>query len=316
MSVISGTVGAILGSQAQEEAARRNLQAAQETNALNYRMFQEGRGSAGSAFLPAYFGGTEAQLAKDASNYYNQSRALMGSPEEQYAKYAATVGAFQPMADASRGALGDVFNGNLTASRLGYLAPVNQARTDFAKTQQQGVLEGLQQRINALNAQNSKQGFTSTGSFAQNRLLGATVGARQAAAGALAGANLANAQDVRSVNDQGAEMKLNLMNAPYQQAQNALTMQMSPLAQVQQNYSRQLQPFEFFRMAPQGFRADQLPQQPVVPGAGQIAFTGMGAANAQLGQHFANQAQAAQYAKALQNAQYTNDANYIWNNET
>jgi len=203
MSVISGTLGAILGSRAQRAQAEANLRAARETNEMNYRMFNEGRGATGHAFLPTYFGGKEQQLAQDAMLNYDQMRAMMGSPEEQLRSYQAAMDQYQPMADAARGTLADVYNGNMTTARLAYLDPVLQARTAQARGQQSAIGQGLAQTQNALAAANARKGFTGTGSFANNRLLAATTGARQAASGVLGAANLANAQDTRGVYDQG-----------------------------------------------------------------------------------------------------------------
>lgn len=260
-SIVSGSLGAILGSKAQKDAAAKNLQAARETNEANYRMFQEGRGSTGSAFLPLYFGGRERGLANDAMSFYDATKNMLGTPQDQFNRYATTLGGYQPMVNAARGTLGDVFNGNITNSRMEFLQPVNAARTNYAKSQQQGVLGALQERINALNASSAKKGYSGTGSFNQNRLLNSTVPMRQAAAGVMAGADLANAQDVRGVQDQGMEARLRYMDMPFQQAQQALAMEMMPLSQVQQNFSRSMAPFDFFKMGPQSFRADPLPMQ-------------------------------------------------------
>lgn len=297
MSVISGTLGGLWGSKTQRDTAAKNLQAAQETNALNYRMFNEGRGSTGHAFLPTYFGDREQGIANDALSFYDQSRALQGSPSEQFARYGSILDQYKPMQDAARGAVGDVFNGNLTNARLGYLDPVLQARTAAAQNNKSAIFQGLRERINALQASNAQKGYSGTGSFEQNRLLGSTIGARQSAANVMDAANLANAQDTRGVYDQGADLRLKMLDVPYQQAQQALNMDMLPLNQVQANFSRSLQPFEFFRMSPQGFRADPLPQTPYTPSAAQIALTGMGAANQQVGNYFAQQGLANQYAK-------------------
>lgn len=258
-SIVSGTVGGILGSKAQNKATEQNMRAAQETNALNYRLFQEGRGSTGSAFLPLYFGDQEKLLGQDAVSFYNTSKDLLGNPADQAQRYKQITGGYMPMVDASRGTLADVFNGNLTNNRLGYLQPVQAARTNVAKAGAEGVLQALNERINALNASSAKKGYSGTGSFAQNRLLNATIPARQQAAGFMAMADLENAMDTRTVQDQGAQARLQYMDMPFQQAQQALNLEMMPLAQVQQNFSRQLQPFEFFRMGPQTFQADPLP---------------------------------------------------------
>lgn len=260
-SIVSGTLGAVLGSRAQKKAAEANIQAARETNEMNYRMFQEGRGSTGSAILPLYFQDMERQIGDDAVNDYRSIRRLTGSPQSQVEKARATLGAYQPMIDAATGSLMDVYNGNLTETRQGYLKPVTEARTALARTQKEGVLQGLRERINALNAQSAAKGYSGSGSFAQNRLLDATIKSRQAAAATDSIAALENAQDVRNVNDQGANMRLQYMQMPFQLGQQALNYSDLPMQQVRRNSQAATAPLDFFRMNPGAFRADQLPMQ-------------------------------------------------------
>lgn len=291
-----------MGSAAQRDTARKNLEAARETNAMNYRMFLEGRGSTGHAFLPMYFGDQERKIAGDATQFYNQSRELMGSPSQQLQKYTAVMDEFKPMQQAATASLGDVYNGNMTNARLGYLKPVQDARLGAAAGQKQAIFQGLQQRINALSAQQAAKGFSGTGSFAQNRMLDSTIGARQMAANTMSEAELANAVDQRGVMDQQSALRLEMLDRPYQMAGNALNMEMMPMAQVQSNFSRALQPFEFFRMGPDSFKADQLPQTPYIPSAAQIALTGIGAANQQAAQYFMNRQAANQYSQNAANA--------------
>lgn len=310
MGDIGGIVGGILGSSAQKDASAKNLQAARETNAQNYQMFLQGRGSQGNALLPMYFGNQEQNLSNDAGSFYNASKALLGSPSKQLQDYTQTVNGYMPMQDASRGTLGDVFNGNMTNTRLGYLQPVNAARTNLAQGQQQGIFQGLQQRINALNAQNAQKGFSGTGSFAQNRLLGATIGARQDAANALGQANLANAQDTRGVQDQGMNLRLQMMNQPYQLATQALNLQMQPMNQVQQNFTRSLAPFDFFRMSPGAFQNAPLPQVNAIPGLGQILATGLGNGAQQVGNYFAQKQLGNQYQQMMNGYGYGGGAGY------
>lgn len=288
MGAIGNTVAGLAGSRSQNKATKANLEAARELNAANYRIFQESRGATGNAFLPLYFGNQEKQLGQDAMTFYNAGRNLFGTPAEQLLKYKQAIGEYQPMLDASRGTLADIFNGNLTDARLEYFRPVGEARETVAATQKQGVLQGLQERLNALNADSARAGYTGTGSFGQNRLLNATIGARQQAAGLGAYANLENAMDRRGIQDQGANLKIASMDLPYQQAQQALNLEMLPMTQVQQNFSRSLAPFEFFRMGQGNFQYAPLPQVQAVPSAAQIGLTGAAAAANQLGSYYAN----------------------------
>ena len=235
------------------------MRQAEADRALAYQMFQEGRGATGHAFLPLYFGDTEKMLSTDATGYFNAIRAGLGTPQEQYQKNAAIASQYQPMIDQARGTLGDVFSGNMTRARLGYLQPVQQARTAMAKAGAQGIDTALAERINTLNAAERKKGYTGTGLFAQRQLLNSTIGARQAAAQGLAGATLQNAMDTRGVQDQGLQNQLAYMNMPGQLAQQAFALQAMPGQQVAQNFATAARPFETFRMTPQAFQPESMP---------------------------------------------------------
>ena len=79
MSFISGTVGAIMGANSQDKANETNAKNIAATNAQNYKMFAESRGSTGSAVLPLYLrtkSGNlfESQLGQDLVDSYDATR--------------------------------------------------------------------------------------------------------------------------------------------------------------------------------------------------------------------------------------------------
>lgn len=244
---------------AAQYAADKNQQNVQNTNDINRLSFMEGRGSTGNAILPIYGGGFEAGLFGQLQGYNQAGQDFLGTPQAQLLQSQKTLTGFQPTINAANKTVQDIFNGGLTSQRLDYQAPVNQARVALAQGQKQGFLQALSTRLNALEANSRRAGYTGTGSFAQNRLLGAGFGANQEAANVMGAANLANATDIAGIRNLGIQQQLSGLDLPYQQAQQALQFNQLPVSQLQANAQAMTKPFDFFRIAPASFRADQLP---------------------------------------------------------
>lgn len=245
--IIDEVLGGFAASEAadnEREVQRKNQEAWDAYRRQYLDEFRKSRGSEGNAFMPLYFGtgadSFEKKLADDYKALYS------GLPKVNPADYAAANAAYLPMMEASRGALADVYNGNLTNARLGYLEPVNQARTKMARGNQDAIFQALKERINLLNAQNARKGFSGTGSFAQNRLLGSTIGARQTAANTIGAADLANAMDTRAIHDSGADLRLRM--DPSKQAANYLSYMAMPTAAATGDFMTRLQPTSAFRI--------------------------------------------------------------------
>lgn len=266
----------------QKRATRANQRMAEDTNAMNYRMYRESRGDGGNAFLPTYFGDFEDKmLADSAKEYFAASQYLLGNPWEQAGRYRETMAKYQPMMDASDRTIAGIYNGDLANERRAYLAPVAQARLNAAGGQREAIKTGLQQTLNEMKAMQKQAGFSGTGSFAQNRMLNATIGANQQAALAQSNAGLQNAMDMRSIGDTDIAGRISAIDLPYNRAQQAVAFQEMPIDLMQSNFSRSVRPFEFFRLGQGQFRYDPLPMQ----GANNVAAAGLaavGAGNQQL----------------------------------
>lgn len=282
MSFISGTAAAILGNDAQRHASNRNYDAAMQTNLSNERLFHEGRGSAGNAILPEYFGGLEAQLGKDVTAYYNASSKLQGTPEEQLAKYKAIADRFRPDIAAGDQAVSDIFTGALTDRRLGYVAPVKAARLAGAKGQKFAILDALNQRLAELNAQDASKGFVGGSSFQNSKNLAATIAARRASAAAESQANLENALTDAGIKDAGESAKLQSLNLPGQRLQTALTLERTPYNALGDSFQSRTAPLTFFRMNPGQARYDRPPSFEAIASPAQIALTQLGSFNRDL----------------------------------
>lgn len=223
-------------------------------------MFEMSRGAKGNSLLPMYFGNTlEPTLANDANRAYFSDQALLGTPEQQYAKYLALVNGMQPAVDASNRTVGDIFNGNLTQQQLGFQQPVNQARTNLALGQKQSVYDSLAQRLDAITAENAKSGFTGSGSFNRNRMLVTVIGGNQQAAGIMGQANLQNATDIAGIQNSGQQRMLQNLGLPFTQAQQNIALSGLPMNSVFANQQNAMQPYNFFRTNPQAFQYAPFP---------------------------------------------------------
>lgn len=272
-----------------KSAAKQNKAAQDATNALNLQMFQESRGEGGlPVFLPRYSGGDEQE-------FYNQARAIFnatspGDPAATAARYEQIVEAQRPAFNAGTDLINSIFSGDLERQRLEQFEPVAQARNQVAAAQKQGILEGLSVRLNELSANRAKQGFTGSGSFSNNLALSSTIGARQKAAEAQAGAGLLNAADRRAIQEGNIDLGLRSLDLPVNRVQQAFNLEQLPAEAAGTAFNRRLNIFQPFRLQQGQFQYPQPYQVSAVPGMGQILGTAVGQAGSSVGNYFANRA--------------------------
>ncbi len=275
MSVISGTVGAILGAGSAADANQTNRDNAAATNALNYRLFNESRGGTGNAFLPLYADqGTEKMLFDRAIANY---QATLGSqtPEQQLARYQSIIGQLQPAVDAGNRTINDIYNGNLEQTQLAQAQPVFDARGNIVALTRQGIAQGLQQALSLQQADEARKGYSGTGSFARNRSLQSIVGANEGAAQAQGQATLANALDTQAIQHQNQNLRIQSLDSPINRAQQLIQMSQAPQTAVNQQYNNALSGLNFFKLGTQAFQNQNMPQVSAVPGAAQLALQGV-----------------------------------------
>lgn len=309
MGVVAGIVAAAAigagatayaGSQAADSASqanKTNQDIANATNALNYQMFLQGRGSQGSALLPMYFGpqGTETNLANQAYATYLADQAALGTPQNQLAGYQSVVQGVTPAATAGDKLVNDLFSGNLADQQVQNISPVLAARGAVAGAQKQGILEGLIQRLNALSADRARAGYQGGGSaFQKNLLTGATIPALQQAATVGAEADLANASDVANIRNTAINTRLNNLGLPLAQAANRIQLNTLPITAAGAASQAALSPLDWFKLQPAAFQAQRPPLVTPVASTGQVAGQAAGQFSSTLGNYFANQALANQ----------------------
>lgn len=303
MGVIAGVVAAgvlaagataYAGSQAadaQAKANKTNQDIANATNALNYQMFLQSRGSEGSAILPTYFGSTEQGIADAAARTFAAEQAALGTPADQIAANQAVVQGQLPAMTAGDQLVNQLFTGELANQQVANIAPVIAARGQVAAAQKQGILEGLSVRLNALAADRARAGYTGGGSTLQRNLLtAATIPALQGAATVGAQADLANATDVANIRNQDLATRLGNLNLPLSQAANRIQLNTLPVTATGQNFQTALQPFNWFRIAPAAYQNQRPPLVTPVGTPGQFAAQAGGQFASTIGNYFANQA--------------------------
>lgn len=284
--------GGMNAADSQSEANEAMAKVAELQRKQEYQIFQESKGAPNkegkvSALLPFYQ--NEVALGQDAQAMYNATGALLGTPEQQYARYLNIVNQQSAPAQQGDDLLASVFSGRMLDQRLAESQPVATARTAVAQSQRQGILQGMLEQTNQMIAANAAKGYSGAGSAFNNQLLNATVGARQRAAGAMSQADLDNAIMGAAIRDSQRELALKSLDQPYNRVRQNLAMVNAPMAAVNDAFTQRLAPFEFFRLTPSYYRPT--PNAPVspVPNTGQI----VGAAGSQLaqglGNYYANQ---------------------------
>jgi len=279
--VAAGVLGAgaslaagMMASDAQSDANDQNEANAQADRLMNKAMFDESRGSKGSAFLPIYAKDSSGNPVEplifddtmDLYNFWNNS-----TPEEQAAKYRTAIQRYQLAQAGADKTANSIFDGSLVNEVLDANAPVEKARLEVAASRKNAGIEALQKTLNSIKALQAKRGFT--GDSFGNRLLSTSVmrDVNTQAATDLGEANLANATDQAQIRKNGAALRVSNLNLPYTMARQAADMADLPENLALDQNNRRLQVFAPFRIGTSTFKYDPLPQVTPVAGIGQIA---------------------------------------------
>jgi hypothetical protein len=272
----------------QEKAADKNLQGTNKTNKLNKQMFDESRGSGGSAVMPLYLKGRggglfENELGADMVNDYYKSRA--DAPD-----FKSVSSDYEPMVAASRKAASGIFDGGVEREMTDHFAPVKTARVAFRR---QAAVDALSKTLADIDAAQANKGFT--GDSAGSRLL--RFQAEKGAATDVAGANLQNLEEQRGISDAALNLKLGNLGLPYQMSREEMAFQQAPHDAEIDSIMKGLTPLSFLRIG--GSQPFQYQAPPLRTGSG--AWGGASAAvNTGVGtalNMWLKQRQAQQYAQ-------------------
>ena len=301
-AVVAGGATAYAANEASnsaEDAQRRNADNMRDTNAVNYRIFREGRGGGawtgggGHALLPLYaqrdHQSFEPELFSDVLGVYDATGAL--TPEEQLARYQETVDSLNPAAEGAARTVNDLYSGATERAQMEAQAPVSSARLAMGEARKNAALESLAQTVNEIKAINARKGFS--GDSYGNRLLEFEARRRgnTEASLATAGAGLENAMDERSLRNAAISMRLNNTGLPSvmrRQAVGDLDLAESGLAD---RTARRQSLFSPFRIGPGSFRYAPLPMVGPVAGTGQIAGQAGAALASSVGSYYASRPQ-------------------------
>lgn len=284
MSAISGTVTGILNSQAQKDAAKLNAQNVAATNAQNYQMFLQSRGSQGNAVLPTYFGDFERNLGTKMASDFN---TITGT--HPLSSYQADVNNLKPMQAGANSTAAGIFNGGTQAQMEANFAPVKAARVNFTR---QSAIDSLNKTLGEIGAAQGARGYT--GDSFGDRMM--RLAANKQMSTDIAGANMQNLNDERSISDAALQLKLNNLNLPGQMAANNLGMDNAAANAYEANVGGAMQPMTFLRIGgSQPFQNENLPTvNPSMSPFGAASMSANGVGNAALSYWMQQQ-----YAKTL-----------------
>lgn len=317
-SLIGGAYAAKQGSKAANKASDMNARMQQETNAQNLQMFNQSRGAPGAdgfghSILPTYFGGSEEEMGRTAYANFNR---LNAAGLNSYNNLNHYQGQLMPAMNSSFEAMRNRYNGEDLAQRMAYAQPMWDQRLQgaqntggnlqsLARSQAQGIDLGLMRAFQQMNAQRAAQGFGGSSLFDRNRIAQATIGAQQAAASQLGQANLQAQQmqdDARYGNlRERFGMQMQDMDTRANPAFGAAAMESlqgffgAPAQALSNSFSTAMQPMNYFRIAPQAFQNQNMPEQAPRVSNGQILGSALGAAGSTAANYFMMQDLAKQY---------------------
>jgi len=289
LSAAGNFFGSKSAASAQSKAADLNARMQQETNAQNLAMYHDSRGANGSAILPEYMRGSEAEFGGQAADLARALFGYGGGPQGQLAAGEGMLQRYNPALEAGDNTVIDLATGRTGAARQASLAPVLAARSGLAKGRAASINQSLDATLAGLCSSRAAAGFRGSSTFDTNRALAATVGARAAAAGELGQANLDNALAKQGTDENKRQWLVNSLDLPFQRGQQRLSFNNLPASAAASAYTQAMSPLNFWRL-PNGNPPQQVaPQMPVVPNTGQIAGAAVGGIGQSIGQYLAQQ---------------------------
>ncbi|MDB6066712.1 MAG: hypothetical protein JWR26_2920 [Pedosphaera sp.] len=273
MSIISGTVAGVMSADAQRHATNTNADNTKATNQQNLDMFNQSRGSGGSAVMPTYMTGANGQpfesgtLAPDLMKTYTD---LANNPNQTLDSYNKIVGNYQPMQQGATNAANSIFNGGWQQQAQQNFAPVAAGRVAYTR---QGAVDALHKQLGQIEATQANRGFV--GDSSGNQML--KFGAQNQAGQATAAATIQNLTDQRSIADQAQALQLQNIGLPLQMAQQGVQMNDLAANATSQAENTRLQPLSFLKIGTASpFQYQQMPIVPAIASAGQLAAQAMG----------------------------------------
>lgn len=272
-----------IAADAAEAVAQLNADAQRDVNNAQLLWAKQQQGEGGLPInLPLYTGDLEAKgLFPAAKGIYDTIGRVQGTDAEQAAAYMAIMGGAQPGLESVQNLAGNIYSGGLTRERLAEYQPVQQAATTLAQTQKVGILESLSERLNALQANQTRQGYTGGSSAQSTAALRTSIPFRQQASGVEAATALQNKQGVAAIQERGRQEQLANMGLPLQLATQAAAVRGLPAQALANAWNTRLGPLDFFKR--RAVAAPQM-QAPYTQYTVPFAATGLNIAGNAIGQ--------------------------------
>ena len=260
LSIVSGTVGAVMSAAQQKKATDAQARQAEEYNKLQRELFHETRGSEGSAILPEYLKRLEASRSARAGDISSALGEFYGSPTDVVNRGAGVAATYKPLLDLGTKSIYGIFSGDQERRRLAAAEPVFAARTALADTTRSGMVKGILDRLNAIRTANAAKGFVGTGSAAENLGFRASIEGNQGAAAATAGANLQNETDRRAIRDEILNLELRSPELAGALAAQAIRFETLPAEVAGAIQRGEMSPLDWFKIG-----VGQAPEQTRAP---------------------------------------------------
>jgi hypothetical protein len=272
--VATGIGGSLISansaSKAQAGADDTNRQNVLDTNALNKEQFDRSHRNQFALqdqFLP-YFQQYGNSYLKDGGSFY-----------DQVASRQSILDQMQPAVDGSRNYITGVFNGDNMGTRMDAAGAVGGERIDAASSQQAAINQALREVASQMAAENARDGYVGGSSFANNRLLASTVGARQSAADAMAQARITNAADAQRITESDLAQRSEYTGRLPGILQDNLRIQDLPASSVFSKLNQVVQPMGYFSNNPSfQYQGQPLVQPDQGAGVGGALMTNAGSA--------------------------------------
>jgi hypothetical protein len=287
-AAVASIAAGAMQADAQRKATNANRKNVKDTNALNYQMFRESRGEGGNAILPLYAPpGTEERMLGQAVRVYD---SITGQPIDlTLEEYQAMVDGMDPAVEGGNDLINGIYNGQLEAERMAALNPVLQAREQAAQADAAAIDLALQEENNRIMAADAAKGYVGGSSFVNNRLLAATLAARQQAARAKAAAALTNAGDVRTLKEAGVDLRLKSLDLPVNRVNRLMELSQAPAAGLARRQQLAMDALGFFRLNPGTPPQAQAFTAPATPSMGAVIASGLAQAGGSTLSYLQNQ---------------------------
>jgi hypothetical protein len=213
-------------------------------------MFDESRGSTGTAMYPTYLrrddgGFFEEELGQDIIKAYDETGG------KTFADYSAISDTFRPSQEMANKRGASVFDGGLQTEMMKNFEPVKTARVQFKR---QSAIDSLNKTLGAIEAMQATKGYQGD-SYGARRL---KLDSNRGAADAISGANLENLMEERRIKDAIIQTQLENLDLPASSAKSAMEFEAAPTRQYLDLLKLRMSPLDSLRIGPGQFRYDNV----------------------------------------------------------